>query len=208
MTINENQFKDLLLQGLETETGGVQLYTTALKCVLNPDLKEEWEKYLKQTRKHEQVMRRLIQALGLDPDAETAGRQVCRHNGHALVAAIELARDAGAPAEAVQIVAAECITLAETKDHTNWALLEKVIPVLDRDRAALVEAAVQQVEDEEDEHLYHTKGWTRELWLDSLGLPALLPPPEEMRDVKTAMGAAHAEAKRDVMLDARADARS
>jgi hypothetical protein len=35
------------------------------------------------------------------------------------------------------------------------------------------------VEDEEDEHLYHSAGWSRELWIDSLGLLAELPPPEE-----------------------------
>ena len=32
-----------------------------------------------------------------------------------------------------------------------------------------------------------------ELWLDSLGLTAVLPPPEEQKDVKTAMGAARAK---------------
>ena len=45
-------------------------------------------------------------------------------------------------------------------------------------KKALTEA-YEEVEDEEDEHLYHTKGWCRELWLESLGLPAVLPPPEE-----------------------------
>lgn len=37
----------------------------------------------------------------------------------------------------------------------------------------------------------------RELWLKSLGLPAILPPPEEVRDVKTAIGAARAEQAAD-----------
>ena len=45
-----------------------------------------------------------------------------------------------------------------------------------------MQAAYQQVEDEEDEHLYHTTGWSRELWIASLGLPAVLPPPEEEKD--------------------------
>ena len=31
---------DLLYQALETEMGGVQVYTTALRCVQNDDLKE------------------------------------------------------------------------------------------------------------------------------------------------------------------------
>jgi hypothetical protein len=56
------------------------------------------------------------------------------------------------------------------------------------------------VEDEEDEHLYHTAGWTRELWIDSLGLPAVLPPPEEEKDVKTAIGAARAKQRRTEMI--------
>ena len=36
--------------------------------------------------------------------------------------------------------------------------------------------------------------------LDSLGLPAVLPPPEEEKDVKTAIGAARAKASRKKML--------
>ena len=55
--------------------------------------------------------------------------------------------------------------------------------------------ACAQVEEEEDEHLYHSKGWGRELWLKSLGLKAALPPPEELKRVKTAVEAAEAKAK-------------
>jgi len=47
-----------------------------------------------------------------------------------------------------------------------------------------------QVEDEEDEHLDHTKGRTRELWIAALGMSAVLPPPEEVKKVETAIGAA------------------
>jgi hypothetical protein len=57
----------------------------------------------------------------------------------------------------------------------------------------MVANACDEVEDQEDEHLYHTKGWCRELWIQSLGLNAVLPPPEEQRHVKTAVGAARAE---------------
>ena len=40
-------------------------------------------------------------------------------------------------------------------------------------------------------------GWTRELWMKSLGLKAALPPPEETRDVKTMMEAALAKESRN-----------
>lgn len=53
--------------------------------------------------------------------------------------------------------------------------------------------AYEQVEEQEDEHLYHTTGWARELWIQSLGMKAVLPPPEEMQHVTTAIGAAKAE---------------
>jgi hypothetical protein len=55
-----------------------------------------------------------------------------------------------------------------------------------------LKAALEEVEEQEDEHLYHTAGWGRELWIQSLGIPAVLPPPEEQKDVKTAIGAARA----------------
>ena len=66
---------DLLFQALETEKGGVQIYTAALRCALNPDLREEWNKYLEQTKTHVQICTDLIRQLGLDPDTETPGRR-------------------------------------------------------------------------------------------------------------------------------------
>ena len=60
----------------------------------------------------------------------------------------------------------------------------------------ILQMATDQVEDEEDEHLYHTKGWCRELWLKSLGMKAVLPPPEEKKHVKTAAEAAKVEKSR------------
>jgi hypothetical protein len=56
------------------------------------------------------------------------------------------------------------------------------------------------VEDQEDEHLYHTKGWAREPWIDSLGMEQFPPPPEEEKSVKTAIGAARAAMSREEML--------
>lgn len=101
--------------------------------------------------------------------------------------------------EAAQLVAAECIVLAETKDHLNWELIGKAVKEKGQYASALSEA-FEQVEEEDDEHLYHTTGWTRELWIESLGLPAVIPPPEEEKDVKTAIGAARAKHARKDML--------
>jgi len=183
---------DLLYQALETEKGGVQIYSTALRCVINQDLKKEWNKYLEQTKTHVQVVTDILRELGLDPSAETPGRKVVRYIGSSLVKAMELALRCADP-QAAQIVAAECVVLAETKDHLNWELIGELVKSAD---ATLLKTAHDQIEDEEDEHLYHTTGWTRELWIEALGMPAVLPPPEEVKKVETAIEAAKAKKSR------------
>ena len=193
------QLNELLLQSLETELGGVQIYQTALDCVVNKDLQEEWEKYLDQTTRHVEVMRELFEKLGLDPKQETPGRKVVRHIGESLVKAMQMAQKVGDP-KAAELVACECVSLAETKDHTNWELLAQCAEKLKGKEADALKESCEQVEDQEDEHLYHSKGWCRELWIASLGLPAVLPPPEEKKDVKTAIGAARAQQSRKEML--------
>jgi len=66
-------------------------------------------------------------------------------------------------------------------------------PTRPTSEAELLRAAIEEVEEEEDEHVYHSTGWTRELWLRSLGIKAVLPPPEEQKHVTTAIGAARAK---------------
>lgn len=193
--MEDRQLKDLLLQAFETENGGVKLYEAAVECAENEDLRKEWTKYLGETRNHVQVLKRVLATLGIDPNEETPGRSVVRHLGLSLLEAIRQARQGGDRA-AAQIVAAECIVLAETKDHLNWELLGECAGRLEGDGRKALTAAYEEIEDQEDEHLYHTKGWCRELWLDALGMKAVMPPPEERRHVKTAIGAARAEQSR------------
>jgi len=197
--MKREQLTELLYQALETELGGTQVYKTALRCVRNDELQEEWEKYLEQTKTHVQIMGRLCETFGLDPEAMTPGRAVVRHIGQSLVKAMEMALQAGPP-EAAELVACECVVEAETKDHLNWELIEVASKALKGNEARALKDAYEQVEEQEDEHLYHTTGWCRELWIASLGLPAVLPPPEEEKEVKTAIGAARAKQARKDML--------
>jgi len=194
-----DQLNELLYQMLETEMGGVEVYRTAIHCATNADLKREWQKYLQQTENHVQIVTEIFENLGLDPEAETPGRQVVRHIGDSLVKAMDMALSSATP-EAAQIVAAECVVLAETKDHLNWELLGQVAKKAKTEHRRALETAQGKVENEEDEHLYHTAGWARELWIEFLGMPAVMPPPEEEKDVKTAIGAARAKQARTEML--------
>jgi hypothetical protein len=197
--MKKEQLTQLLYEALETEMGGVKVYETALRCVVNEDLKQEWEEYLEQTQNHVEVVREVFSKLKLDPDAETPGRNVVRHIGQSLVNAMEMALKSGTP-EAAQLVAAECVVEAETKDHLNWELIALFAEKAKTHESKILKEAVEEVEEEEDEHLYHSTGWARELWVESLGLPAVLPPPEEEKHVKTAIGAARAKQERDKMV--------
>ena len=195
----KKKLHELLYQALETERGGIKIYQTALSCAQNKDLKSEWQNYLEQTHTHEQQLLTVFKQLGLDPDAVTPGRKVVAHIGDSLVRAMEMAK-ANGDAGAAQLVAGECVVLAETKDHQNWELIGHLAQHGQGEETKALKTAFDAVEQEEDHHLYHTKGFLRELWIESLGLPAVVPPPEEVKKVETAIGAARAENARDDML--------
>jgi hypothetical protein len=184
---------ELLLQSLEQEKGGVQVYETALRCALNEELKEKWERYLEETRHHVQVLADVCATVGVDAEQPSPGSMIVRHLGESLVQAMRMALEDGRP-EAAQLVACECVVIAETKDHLDWQLIgECAHKLLKGKDAKALKDAYDEIEDQEDEHLYHTKGWCRELWIESLGMKAVLPPPEEKKNVKSAIAAAKAE---------------
>ena len=190
--MNQEQVIELLLQALEHERGGIKVYETAITCVQNDDLREEFEKYLEETRHHEVTLLELCDTLEIDPEAKTPGREIVKLLGGSFVEAMKKAKASGNP-DAAEIVACECVVLAETKDHLNWELIGQLAENGKGDGVEALQQAYDEVEDQEDEHLYHSKGWCRELWIQALGMKAVLPPPEERKHVKTAIGAAKAE---------------
>jgi len=162
------QTKDLLYQALETEMGGVEVYRVALLCARRDELKEEWTRFLGQTERHVSIVREVFERLGLDPQATTPGRQIVRDKARGLVSAMQRAlKDAP---QAAQIVAAECVVDAETKDRSNWELLAALSDKASGDaRMALVDAC-EQVAQEEDEHLSSARAWSRQLWSEAIGV--------------------------------------
>lgn len=193
--MNQEQVIELLLGALEHERGGIQVYETALLCVQNDDLKEEFEKYLEQTRNHERILLDVCGKLEIQPEAMTPSRMIVRQMGESLVQAMTQAKAAGKP-DAAEIIACECVVLAETKDHMNWELIGQLARKGKGDGVEALQEAYDEVEDQEDEHLYHSRGWARELWIQALGMKAVLPPPEEKKKVKTEMDAAKAVQQR------------
>lgn len=194
--MRDKPVEELLLQSLEHEIGGEKIYDLALSCVQNPDLRQVWTRYLAETKTHVAALQRVCEVLSLDPLKETPGRAVVRQVATALRDAIRSARSAGDPA-AAELVAAECVVLAETKDHLDWELLGKCSEYMAGSAGRALNDAYERIETQEDQHLYHSKGFCRELWIQYLGMHPVLPPPEETEQVKTAIAAAKAEQKAD-----------
>jgi hypothetical protein len=186
--LNRPVIEEFLYEMLETELGGEQVYPKAIELAVNRDLRREFTEYLTETREHVRLVTRLLRAMSLDPERETPGRKSVRFMGEALVELMETAEAAG-DAVAAERVACEAVVQAETKDQLNWELLGKLAANLEGDLGDLFREIQSRVHVEENEHLYHSKGWVRELWMDAMELPSVLPPPEERMHVKSAIGA-------------------
>lgn len=197
--MKEARVEELLYQALETEIGSVEIYKGSIRCAMNEDLEKEWEKYLSETENHVRIVERMFDDLDMDRSRETPGCEVVRHKDKALVEEMQMAAATGDQAVA-QLVAAESVVDAETKDHGNWELIGYIAEEATGEMKRVLSEANEEVEEEEDMHLYHTMGWARELWIESLGLPAVLLPPEEEKKVTTAIGASRAEQSRDGMI--------
>jgi ferritin-like metal-binding protein YciE len=144
--VKSEQLNALLYEALETEICGTQVYEAAIRCAQNADLKKEWQKYLDETRNHERILKGVFEAFGLDPAAEPPGRKVVRHIGTSLVKAMEMAQQGGKPEQA-EVVAAECVVHAETKDHMNWELIGKAVEELKGTEKEALQKAFEEVEE-------------------------------------------------------------
>jgi hypothetical protein len=157
------QVEELILQSLEYEQRGVELYDAALTCALDPDLKEEWERNLAETRTHMAAIEGMCEAMGLDARRETPGRLAVRRMGKSLVEAIETASAKEDPSEA-EFVACECVVVAETTDHLDWERLTACAKNFEGQSCAEPKKRGGTIEDREDEQLDDLKRWCRELW--------------------------------------------
>lgn len=169
------RLRELLLQALEAETGNVAVLTIALRCALNPDLRRSWRDLLDHARRRERNLISVFQQLDLNPCSRTPGRRIVGQLTGALVDAMGEALEASDP-EAAQVVAAECVELAAIRIQRTWELIGHVAHASVDEAGRTLDAAFDAAPRDEGE-LYRHRGWTRELWIESLGLPAVVPPP-------------------------------
>lgn len=117
--MDQQQLTELILQSLEHERGGKLVCQTALTCTIDRGLSRELRDYLQEITCHIAALEGACASLGINPEEECPGRTVIRAFGLSLVHAMEKALAAGDPA-AAEIVACECVVLADTADRLDF----------------------------------------------------------------------------------------
>jgi len=147
---------DKLSEFLMVEQCGVQLYTVVAGRCKTPQLKARYEEFGRETGHHREVLVKLITTLGGDPDYVSPTARLVQYKAAKLLESA-VAVDGLAQPE-IEAADLENVLLAETKDHADWHFLSQLAQQASGDLRKALEAAVAEVESEEDEHL----AWARE----------------------------------------------
>jgi rubrerythrin len=147
---------DKLSEFLTVEKGGMKLYKKALDIIKNPEVREKFSQFYEQTRKHEEILTRVIRELGGDPNHMSASAKLAQQKADALLATMN--QGGNLSWRESELNAMENILLAETKDHADWELLSKIVRRTDDHKLSdILGPAVSEVEPEEDDHFTWTK---------------------------------------------------
>jgi rubrerythrin len=176
--MNNQVLLDKLSEFLMVEQCGWQLYRVVGERATDPELQARYQEFGQETDRHRTILTGLIGDLGGDPDYVSPTARVAQVKSEAL---LQSALVSGPLSEAEREASdLENVLLAETKDHADWELLGQLAEQLPSGKArTAIEAAVAEVEPQEDEHL----GWAQTK-LAELGLKAIMgetPPPDPER---------------------------
>lgn len=151
--LNGGFVADLLSDMLAHERCGAQLYRSVAGRTHNPMLQRKYEDFGEETLTHVGILEDLIDGLGGDPGYVSPAARATEKSGMGLLESTFLL--AGSVDLMTQeLVMLDAVLLAEAKDHANWACLSALTGELPTgDVRAAFEAAVGQVEPQEDEHL-------------------------------------------------------
>jgi hypothetical protein len=162
---------------LMVEQCGFELYKIVAERAITPELKQKYQEFGGETARQSEVLVRLIERLGGDPSYISPPARVAQFKAGKLLESA-LAVD-GLSQPEIEINDLENVLLAETKDHADWHLAKQLaspstmaklqdattqalgmmpsgLSMVDMQQA--IQAAVDEVEDEEDEHL----SWARD----------------------------------------------
>jgi ferritin-like metal-binding protein YciE len=144
---------DLLSDMLAHERCGAQLYRSLQQRTNNPVLQERYRHFGQETVEHVAILEQLITELGGDPAYISPAARATEKAGSGLLESTFLLGGSVDLFTQEQVML-DAVLLAEAKDHANWSCLAAMVEDLpDGDAREALEAAVEEVEVQEDEHL-------------------------------------------------------
>ena len=144
---------DLLSDMLAHERCGAQLYRSVEQRTNNPVLQERYRHFGEETVEHVAILERLITELGGDPAYISPAARATEKAGTALLESTFLLGGSVDLLTQEQVML-DAVLLAEAKDHANWSCLAGMVEDLPTgDVRTALEAATDEVEVQEDEHL-------------------------------------------------------
>jgi|HigsolmetaAR201D_1030396.scaffolds.fasta_scaffold06320_2 rubrerythrin len=145
---------------LAHERAGATLYRVAATHTENPELVDKYEEFGRETEEHIAIYEQLIADLGGDPQYVSPAARMAEQFGTKLLEGpVSLA--GSVDLVTLETAFLEAVVLAEHRCHDNWQLLARMAESLPDEARRHVEAAVAQVEPQEDEHIR----WAAETWV-------------------------------------------
>jgi rubrerythrin len=158
--LNGRFIADLLSSFLAHEQCGYHLYRTAISLTNNPMLKGKYEEFCSETEEHIRIFEELIAACGGQPGYVSPTARLVEATDTKIHEAAILLPD-GADEATLDLLMLEAVVLAETKCHADWTLVQKLTQEMpDGAARRAFQQAVDQVEEQEDEHIR----WARDTW--------------------------------------------
>jgi rubrerythrin len=144
---------DLLADILAHERCGAQLYRSVAGRTCSATLEQRYAEFGNETTEHVRILETLIGDLGGDPNYISPAARATEKSGSTLLESTFLLGGSLDPVTREQVML-EAVFLAETKDRANWHGLANLARTAEEGSARdALQAAVDQVESQEDEHL-------------------------------------------------------
>lgn len=144
---------DLLSDMMAHERTGARLYRSVAGRTNNPVLKQRYTQFGKETTDHVEILETLVAELGGDPGYVSPAARATEKAGTGLLESTFLLTGS-VDLMTQELVMLDAVLLAEAKDQANWACLAAMVEDLPEGKVReAFQAAVDEVEVQEDEHL-------------------------------------------------------